>query len=451
MSLIFSMSLLKDIFGWIHPETEQKPDIAFGRYTDMYKPAGRSVHFDRSLGHFDKGELLDSYRSFFTYLTDERSPNHIHVRDEGDIIHFEFFQGSCLIRGHADRNGVRAGSRVARAGDLNVGFLRQLMEANHRLSFSRFALDNENNLCIVFQTESLDASPLKLLHALRELAINADKKDDLLLDEFKSLEPAPDQFRIDIPQQEKDVKYEYFRQETEAALSLLEAGKPDSNQYPGLFAYYLLSVAYKLDYLILPEGFILDVLEKIHSAYFTKNQSPPQVRLQQVVKEFRRMLNRSKEEVQAEMYRTRSTFGVSPPLPHGSVSALIEKELPNMEWPLANGHEKLAEALPMYIVSYLLFHHAPPPPDRELLHLYYRVAENNYFTRLGFSRSFRDSSGRPDKRAIRAEINRIQNTYGSEYPKLRINTDKLDYSSVAMFGKTFLQAVREIDLSRPDR
>jgi hypothetical protein len=79
------------------------------------------------------------------------------------------------------------------------------------------------------------------------------------------------------------------------------------------------------------------------------------------------------------------------------------------------------------------------------------VAENDYFTRLGFSRSFRDGSGRPDKRAIRAEINRVQNTYSGEYPKLRINTDKLDYSSVAMFGKTFLQAVREIDLSRPDR
>jgi hypothetical protein len=66
------------------------------------------------------------------------------------------------------------------------------MEANHRLNFSRFALDNDNHLCIVFQTGALDASPLKLLHALRELAINADKKDDLLLEEFKSLTPAPD-------------------------------------------------------------------------------------------------------------------------------------------------------------------------------------------------------------------------------------------------------------------
>ncbi|MEN9413840.1 MAG: hypothetical protein RLZ62_144 [Bacteroidota bacterium] len=445
------MSLLKDIFSRFFIKAEQKPDIAFGRYTDMYKTSGKSAQFERSLRHFDGGELLDSYRSFFAYLTDERFPEHIHIRDEGDILHFEFFQGSCLIRGHADGNGVRAGSRVARAGDLNVGFLRQLMEANHRLSFSRFALDQDNNLCIVFQTAALDASPLKLLHALRELAINADKKDDLLLEEFKSLTPAPDQFRTDITQQEKDIKYEYFRQEAEAALTLLETGKPDPNQYPGLYAYHFLGVAYKLDYLILPEGFILDVLEKIHSAYFNKNQSPSQVRLQQVVKEFRRMLNRSKEEVQAEMYRTRSTFGVTPPLPHGSVAALIEKELPNMEWPLTNGHEKLAEGLPMYIASYLLFHHAPPPPDRALLHLFFRVVENDYFTRLGFGRSYRDSSGRPDRQAVRAEINRIQNTYSSEYPKLKINPDKLDYSSVALFGKTFLQLVMGIDLSQPDR
>jgi hypothetical protein len=142
-----------------------------------------------------------------------------------------------------------------------------------------------------------------------------------------------------VPEKEKEVKYEYFRQEVESALSLLEEGKPDPNQYPGLFAYHLLGVAYKLDYLILPEGFILDVLEKIHSAYINKSQSPPQVRLKQVVKEFHRLHSRTKEEVQAEIYRTSSTFGVAPPLPHSSVSALIDKELPNMEWPLANGHE----------------------------------------------------------------------------------------------------------------
>lgn len=388
------MSLLKDIFGKFFPKAEQKPDVAFGRYTDMYKTADKSLQFDLAMRHFDSGELMDSYRNFFSYLTNERFPEHIQVRDEGDTLHFEFFQGSCLIRGHASTDGVRAGSRVARAGDLNVGFLRQLMEANHRLSFSRFALDQDNNLCIVFQTSALDASPLKLLHALRELAINADKKDDLLLEEFKSLSPAPDQIRIDMPQQEKDVKYEYFREEVSSALSLLEAAIPDPNQYPGPYIYHLLAIAYKFDYLIVPEGFILDMLEKIHNAYFSKHQLPAQIRLQQIEKDFRRMLGRSKEEVQAEIYRTRSTFGVTPPLPHSSVVALIDKELPNMEWPLANGYEKLAEAIPMYIVSYIFFHHAPPPPDRELLHVYMRVAENDYFTRLGFS-SFHNSSGAP--------------------------------------------------------
>ncbi|MFM8371600.1 MAG: hypothetical protein ACKOCO_04395, partial [Bacteroidota bacterium] len=121
------MSLLKDIFGKFFSDAEQKPDIAFGRYTDMYKSSGKSDLFNRALGHFDRGELLDSCRNFFAYLTDDRFPEHIRIRDEGNILHFEFFQGSCLIKGYADANGVRAGSKVARATDLNVGFLRQLM------------------------------------------------------------------------------------------------------------------------------------------------------------------------------------------------------------------------------------------------------------------------------------------------------------------------------------
>lgn len=444
------MGLFERIFNLGGSSHTAQPDIPFGRYSDAYKSTEQQAAFDRALESFDKGELLTAYREFFTYIRDENTADSLDTREENGCIHFEFWQGSRIIRGVAGPECVKAESKVARAGDLNVGFLRRLMEANFSLKFSRFALDPENNLCILFDTGAVDASPLKLLHALRELAIQADKQDDLLLDEFKTLEPAETYPYSEISQEEKEVKYRYLCREIEAAFAVLDAGKPDPNQYPGTFAYLFLALAFKLDYLIRPEGFMMDILERIHGIYFAKNQLTPQIKVQQIRKEFQKLLERPKDELFKEMYRTRSTFGVNPPVPHGSLGTFIDGELVNIEWPIQQGHEVLAHAVPQYVVGFTLFHQAPPKPDRELLHLFYQITEVIFFKELGYQLNYKDASGRLNKVAIVKEINRITNAHKAVYPRLKINTDKIDFASPVLFGKTYLQAIRDADLSRAD-
>ncbi len=190
---------------------------------------------------------------------------------------------------------MKAESKIARTDDLNVGFLRRLMEANFNLKFSRFALDDENSLTILFDTHTTDGSPLKLLYALRELAIHADKQDDLLLDEFKVLRPAQERTFGDIPEAEKEVKYNYLCREIERAFAEIDKGKPDRNQYPGTYAYLYLALAFKLDYLIRPEGFMMDALDRIHGIYFAKNDRSPQVKVTNIKKELQKLLERPKE------------------------------------------------------------------------------------------------------------------------------------------------------------
>ncbi|MBL7827552.1 MAG: hypothetical protein JNJ57_13035 [Saprospiraceae bacterium] len=450
MTLIFAMSILERIFNFKGSKNDQQPNIPFGRFSDAYKTDAQQAAFDRALEYFDKGDTLGSYREFFNYIRDENNSAHLSTREENNAIHFEFWQGSRLVRGVAGPEYVKAESKVARAGDLNVGFLRRLMEVNFNLKFSRFALDPDNNLCILFDTDAVDASPLKLLHALRELSIQADKQDDLLLDEFKTLEPAEERTYGDIPEEEKEVKYRYIRKEIEAAFAVLDAGKPDPNQFPGTFAYLMLALAFKLDYLVRPEGFMMDVLERIHGIYFAKNQLTPQVKVQQIRKEFQKLLDRPKEELFVEMYRTRSTFGVNPPVTHGSLATFIEGELANMEWPIQQGFEKLALAVPQYIVGFTLFHQAPPKPDRDLMHLFVQIMEADFFRELGFYNNLKDASGKLNKMAITKEIARITQHHKLQYPKFRINTDKLDFASQVLFTKSYLQAVKGADLTRAD-
>jgi hypothetical protein len=103
------------------------------------------------------------------------------------------------------------------------------------------------------------------------------------------------------------------------------------------------------------------------------------VKLQQIKREFQTLLDRPKAELFKEMYRTRSTFGANPAVPHGTLASFIGGELTNMEWPLQQGHDALAFAVPQYVAGFTLFHQAPPKPDRDFLHLFFQITESDFF------------------------------------------------------------------------
>jgi hypothetical protein len=442
------MSFISRILGLDSSEPQQ-PDIAFGRYTDAYKSDAQVNAFDRSLALFEQGDYLQGYREFLLSLKDPDAGN-ISWHEENDAISFQFWQGSQRISGVANAEKVKVESKVARASDLNVGFLRKLVTANFSLKFSRFALDQDNCLTMLFDTSTVDGSPLKLSFALRELAIHADKQDDLLLDEFNTLHPYEPRTFGEIPEAEKEIKYQYIRTEIERVFAEMDGGKPDPNQFPGTYAYLLLALAFKLDYLVRPEGFMMDAMERIHAIYFAKNERTAQVKILNIRKEYQQLLERSKPDFFKEMYRTRSTFGVNPAVNHGTIAALIDGELGNMEWPMQQNHEALALAVPAYIAGFALFHYAPPKPDRALFHLFFQIMEPGFFKDLGFTQVYQQEPGRLDKRTIIQEIKRIADKNRREYPQLKPETDKLDFGSPILFAKSFMLMVKDLNLTKAE-
>ncbi len=439
------MSFLEQIFGF--GKKPASPDIPFGRYTDAYKTDAQQQAFDRSLELFDQGQHLDAYQHFMRYLKDD-AVDSVHWREEAGNLHFEFWQGSQRVTGFANSEKVKAESKIARAEDLNVGFLRRLMEANFNLKFSRFALDPDNTLTILFDTHTTDGSPLKLLYALRELAIHADKQDDLLLDEFKVLSPAQERIFGDIPEAEKEAKYNYIRSEIGRIFAELDKAKPDPNTYPGAYAYSMLALAFKLDYLVRPEGFMMDAMERIHGIYFAKNDRTPQVKITNIRKDLQKLLDRPKEAFFKEMYRTRSTFGINPAVNHDHLVSLIEGELPNMEWPLQQNHEALALAVPQYVAGFAMFHYAPPKPDRELLHLFFQITESAFFRELGFKIPFTDEYGKLNRSEILSAIKNIAERNRAQYPHLKPGTGKLDFASMVLFAKSYLLMIKDLNLTK---
>lgn len=444
------MGFWKQIFGWKSGNRHSGPELVFGRFTDAYKTDEQNALFDQAIELFEKGEYLASYRAYLSSLKGAQY-NNIVLEERDDAIYFEFWQGSQRITGMANAEKLKAQSRIVLAEELNVALLRRLIAFNFNLKFSRFALAPDNCLTILFDTGTVDGSPLKVNFALRELAVHADKQDDLLLDEFKDiLKPAEKRVFGEIEDSEKSAKHQYLINAIQFVFAEIDKGKPDPNQFPGAYAYLLLALAFKLDYLVRPEGATMDALERIHGLYFNKSDRTPQLKILHIRKEFQQLLDRPKDTFYGELYRTLSTFGVNPPVNHAALATLIDGEMPNMEWPLQNNYHHLALAVPQYIAGFSLFHYAVPKPDRDLFHLFFEITEHPFFKSLGFTEAYTDEQGRLDKRAILAAIKRIQDNNRRQFPYFRPDVNKLDFGSMVLFAKSFMFMVRELNLSKTE-
>lgn len=443
------MGLLGRIFG-TEENTAAQPDVHFGRYSDSYKAPSNYRAWDLALDAFEAEDYAESFRQFFIYLRDERE-NNVRCEMREDGLAFELFQGSRIITGLADGQKLKAEAKIAKATALNVGFMRRLIEKNFHLKYSKFALDPDNNITIVFDTFAIDGSPYKLYYALKELATNADKQDDLLLDEFSILQPLDASHIIPLPYEEKETKYTYFYDQTLSVLTELEKQEEARDTFPGGITYLLLNHIYKLDYLLKPEGYLMESLERIHRKYFEEDGLTTRQKNLGLKKELESLFKRSKEDYYKEFYRVVSTFGITNPVNHDRVVNFIDTELSNMDWYAENGYPSIALAIPGYIVGYCLFNFAVPRPDRELFHLYYHITEADYFQKLGFTEAlYNPQNGSFQVKAIRKAIERIVDDNKQRFPNLNADLSILDFSGLIPFCKSYMLMIRNLDMIKLD-
>ncbi len=440
------MAIFTRIFGDNKPPVQ--PGIRFGRYSDSYRTTEREKSFDTAVKEFEEERYLSAYAAFFDYLLDEEESN-VRVWEETDKLCFELFQGSKKVAGYATPEKIFAQARVAKVNTLRSSFMRRLLEENFELKFSRFTLSPDNEITIIFDTYTSDGSPYKLYGALKELAVSADKLDDLLVDEFETLEVTDQYVRRELPESEKEIKYNYIVREINAAFKEMDEGKLKADQYPVPMTYLLLCLCYKLDYLTKPEGFMMETLENVHRLAFAQDGKNAAQKNLLLRKEFKKLLDRPKEKFFKEMYEVSATFGIAAPVDHQKVAIIIEQELPNMKWYKDHGHEKIALAIPSYIAGRCLFHYAVPKPDRELFHLLLQILEADYFKELGFSSNCW-INGSLSEKAVKSAVRDITARNRKIFGRLNPNLKSLVFASLPDFAESFLWMVRDLDLARTD-
>lgn len=442
--LIGVMSLIGKIFNRANSQVLE-PDIRFGRYSDAHKSPEQLDAWTKSLDAFDAKDYFNAYQFFFKYLFDEEEDNIRWKSDKGGW-YYEFYQGSKKIIGSADSKKVTVMARIVKASSFSVGLLRRLLEKNFHLKFSRFAITEDNDLSIVFDSYSVNTSPYKLYSALKELALQADKFDDLLLDEFSSLEQIDQMHIVAFSDEQKEVRYQFLKNSLDAIFAFFKEGQPDPVKYPAGMGFYILSQVYKLDFLLKPEGFMMESFERLHRNYFAQNNKNQIEKNKDAIDALKELMKRDKQEYFKEMYRVKSTFGITNAIAHDQLIAQIDSQINQLDWFAQNDYPDVAIAVADYIIGNALFNYAVPEPDKALFQVYFHVTEWELFQKMGFSAQVYDAEKGILKRGVKSLIERVENKYKARFPHFRPKSSSIDMSSKVAFARSFLMMVRELNL-----
>ncbi len=440
------MSIFSKIFG-ARSAHQDNPDIHFGRYSDAYKPAHKYDAWDRSVAHYEAREYHSAWKAFFEYLSDDDQENVTTFLSDKQL-EFELLQGSKKIIGSANDQMIRASAKIVKAQAKDIGLLRQLIADNYNLKFGRYSLDDEGDISIVFDSLTVDASPYKLYYGLKEIALAADKQDDLLLEEFEQLSPVNDGHIDQIPVAERKLKAAFISHTIHEVLKEVHEGRLDANQYPGGITYLLLDTIYKLDFLTRPEGYTMEAFERMHRSYFAADGFSQNQKNHFLIRELQKVCQRPLEKLEGELYRTTATFGIISATQHQKFREIVEGELHNMDWYEENHYEEVALAIPGYIVGHALFYYSLPEADRELFLLYYQIMEPSFFSNLGFQNSFVSADGSLNKGRIRAKISQIIAKYRDVHPYLMANLKALSFADRLSFAKSYLRMIAGLDLRK---
>lgn len=415
-------------------EPEVAPQVLFGRYSDNNKSVAQTARWTDADNLFKEKKYFESIDAFFEYLKDDTVQNTVYERN-GETGKFEIFQGSKIVKGMFNQNELKAEVSLAAMPQPSVPVMRRLLETNFSLYYSRFALD-EGRLCMRFDSDTYAASPSKLYYGLKELAIKADKQDDLLVQDFAGLQAVENDHVIAIPLAEAEVKYQYFQKWIQQTLDAIAA--VDADKFSGGNAYLLLALIFKIDYLIAPEGKLLSELEKINGIYYKKDERQTIEKNRDMAEAFKKIQSLPKEEVMSSFIKAKHTFSIVAPQQYKVIADAISGANTNMKWYVDNNYPFFASQINEYGVSYCQFSYSMPRVITELFHLYMMINYAEYFTDLGFGNSYYDAkNNRFNQQTILDKIATIQGRWREKYPLLNIKSENLRFNSLVSFNTSF--------------
>ncbi len=439
--------MLSKLFGWGKKKDtaaeSTEPAYSFGRYSDNNKTILQVDRWTDAENNFKEKKLYESIDAFFSYLRDASIDNVIYERNANEG-RFELFQGSKKVKGYFNDKKLEAEVTLARMPQPSVPVMRRLLEMNFNLYYSRFSLDNDR-LCMRFDSTIDTASPSKLYYGLKELATRADKQDDLLTQDFSALEVTDTEHVDQISEAEKEIKYNQLQKWIQETLDTIAT--VDADKFSGGIAYLLLTLVYRIDFLISPEGSLLNDLEKISGIFFKKDERQPVEKNRDMIEELKKIQVKPKEEVFKNLFRSKYTFAIVAPQPHKTIADSINGSNQNMYWYRDNNYPYFANQIIEYGISFAQYSYSMPKVISELFLLFMRINYPEYFKALGFTTVYYDAGRKVfNANLVIEKIKTIQEQWRTRYPKMDFKVNNLRFDTLLNFNHSFSTEIEFLNM-----
>jgi len=326
----------------------------------------------------------------------------------------------------------------------SVPVMRRLLEMNFTLYYGKFALDGDR-LCMRFDSELKSAPPSKLYYGLKELATRADKQDDLLVLDFSSLQKTDHEHITELSAQEKEVKYGHLVKWITDTIELCNSLDP--GKFSGGMSYVILSLIFRIDYLICPEARLLSEFEKIIAIYYKNDERQVMDKNRDMLAGLQKILEKPKEEILQDLFRSKYTFSIVAPQTYKAVIDSIQSSLQNMPWYRDNNYPHIANQVIEYGLSFCQYSYSLPRVVTELFHLYMMINYSSYFTALGFTEDlYDDEADRFQSRAIITRVENILDKWKEKYPALQFRSAALRFDTLVNFNHSFALELSNLNI-----
>jgi len=419
--------------------------IRLGRYTDYHKSPEQIRSWQLAETKYGDKQYADAIFAFLDFLSDPDEQN-LSCRAEDGGFRFQLIQGSREITGIYDGKCIRAYTPIAQMSQPGTAVMRKLLELNYSLYYSHSALSKAGKLKMIFSSPVSAAHPARLYFGLKELATKSDQVDDLLLSEFDILEPIPPTHIQLLPEKELEIRYQFFQRWLEETLTQVNALNPDI--FSGAIAYLLLSLIYRIDFLLTPEGKLLASLEQIHTLYWQQEEGVGIAeRNQRMLEAVRALQEISQEEFSACMFRTKYTFSIAQPPDSAKMAEYVTAAINDAQWYMANGYAEIAPYICEYCLLYCQFVYSLHPVQTDLILIFMATIHPGFFQSFGMTKPFFNTAIHAlDKTDIIIAIDSVIQKHQHRHPELTWDHTQVSYQNLPEFCISFSAQLASLNL-----
>ncbi|MCB0516550.1 MAG: hypothetical protein R2798_10775 [Chitinophagales bacterium] len=409
----------------------------FGRFYEVERNNRQKKKLQVAEEAFRQENYIQSIKAVLAYLQN-KDLNNIKISRKQSSLSFKLFHGSQLIHGYLkEARTLVLETPIMQMPQMLVPVMRKLLEKNYKMQYANYALAGEKVL-LRCEMQLSEMPPQKLLNALREIAVRADKDDDLLLLEFPQLRRIETNPLISLPPEIVNAKINTLKKWLSKTLQHLSS--IDEVQFPEATAYCLLGLAYRIDYYLLPEAKILANIEEIHSLYYNGNLQNISSKNQKALQYFKEIQQSSEEKLQAEFYTVVNTFSLlNDEVDEQEIKNIIADELSQIPIYQAN-FPAMVNTVYEYIALYLLFYFALIPPLRKSLGILVDIYNASFFVENALPFSFMENN-RLHAANIIAEIQAIIDENAAIYPNFSIDIQAINFTSSELFAGTLFKEI----------